>query len=689
MCANVNPEPAEDQETARPTAPQGPTAAAKPTRPRALADLIPASLAKRKDLDEWWRDAVIYQIYPRSWADGNDDGIGDFAGVLERADYLAELGVDAVWFSPFYISPQLDTGYDVADYLQINPDYGTLEQFDQVIAALHERDIKVIIDVVPNHSSWDHAWFKAALAAEPGSPERDRYIFRQAGRAISRDHDENYAVQRPNNWGAMFGGPAWTSVYELTGKEQDRDWWYLHLFDPGQPDFDWTNPEVHALFRDYFRFWCERGVDGFRVDVAHGLVKAEGLPDDNIGPERWANSGEDAGKAPDQGPYFDQDGVHEIYREWRRVLDEYGRDRMMVAEAWVPDPDRNSYYVRADEMSQAFNFEVLKCPWHAGALRRTIKATMACNDKVGAPTTWVLSNHDVVRHASRYGYPVGANTEGGIGPSDPRPDRALGLSRALAFTSFLAALPGSFYVYQGEELGLPEVTDIPDDRREDPTWERNGHRVYGRDGCRVPIPWNDEGANAGFSLGSEAAGSWLPQPAGWSDLSVAKQNEDEASTLSYYRRLLCLRKQYQLGRSLLSWVDADADLLVVQLRGGMIRSGDASGGVRVLNGTGDSAIGSGGSRVIGGAIDTFGGSPVDNAGGNVRLGAEAEVVALINLGVGARPIPKSVLQETKAVLLDSLHPGGPSGTTSGAESNVGAAAIPQNVQPNQTLWLRL
>ena len=288
-------------------------------------------LAPRTDTDAWWRDAVIYQIYPRSFADANGDGIGDIQGIREHVDYLAALGVDAVWLSPFYPSPQVDAGYDVSDYFSLDPEYGTLAELDALISDLHDVGIRVVIDLVPNHSSDQHEWFRAALEAGPGSPERDRYIFRHS------------ADGAPNNWGSLFGGPAWQPVEPLTGRSQDQDWYYLHLFAAEQPDFNWSNEDVHEHFRTFLRFWVERGIDGFRVDVAHGLVKAEGLPDDDLGPDRWnvvAAEGEDAAaardKLPDVGPAFNQPGVHDIYREWRSVLNEVGTDILLVAEAWVP-----------------------------------------------------------------------------------------------------------------------------------------------------------------------------------------------------------------------------------------------------------------------------------------------------------------------------------------------------------------
>lgn len=519
----------------------------------------PASPVPGRNSDpDWWRRAVIYQIYPRSFADGNGDGIGDLRGVINRLDHLSDLGVDAIWFSPFYPSPQWDNGYDVSDYFDINPEYGTLAEFDELLALVHERGMRMIIDVVPNHTSSDHVWFQEALAAAPGSPERDRYMFRNSG------------DRAPNNWGSLFGGPAWSRVEEFTGREEDRGWWYLHLFDVHQPDLNWDNAEVHDEFERYFRFWLDRGVDGFRVDVAHGLVKAAGLPDDEVGPDRFSwvapGSGGRVEKAPDSGPYFDQDGVHEIYREWRRVFDDYGRDRMLVAEAWVDDPDRIAAYVRSDEMSQAFNFDVLKCGWEATQLRWTIERTLAANARVGAANTWVMSNHDVVRHATRFGYPFGAMTVNGIGEGDPQPDEAIGAARALAMTTFLMGLPGSMYVYNGEELGLPEATRIPDEYRKDPTWLRSGHRVRGRDGCRVPLPWESQEPNYGFGDGGQP---WLPQPEDWGRFAADVEAGDPASFLGAYRRMIALRRDLGLPTGTLTWVEAHPDLLVAR-NGGVV-----------------------------------------------------------------------------------------------------------------------
>lgn len=501
----------------------------------------------RSDWDQWWRTAVIYQAYPRSFSDSNNDGKGDIRGIIRRLDYLNDLGVDAIWLSPHYPSPQADTGYDVADYFDVNPEYGTLDDFDQLVAEAHARGIKIIIDVVPNHSSDQMELFKQALAAEPNSPERDLYMFR---------YSEDGA---PNNWGSMFGGPAWTKVQPITGKEADRGWWYLHLFAPEQPDFNWEDPAVHEFFKRYFRFWLDRGIDGFRVDVAHGLVKAEGLPDDDIGPDRF-----DPSVDVDQvgGPFWDQPGVHDIYREWRSVLDEYGRDRMLVAEAWLT-PEREAKYIRADEMSQSFNFNYLKANWDVDKVRAAIVDPIAANSVVGAPVTWVMSNHDVVRATTRYGYEPAVDVENGIGFDDPQPDRALGLERAQGMAVFTLGLPGSMYIYEGEELGLPEVTDLPDDAREDPTWFRSGKKVRGRDGCRVPLPWEAEAPNFGF--GTEP--TWLPQPDYWGEYAADVEADDPQSTLNLYRKTIALRRELGLAHGSVEWGEAPNDSTLVVKNG--------------------------------------------------------------------------------------------------------------------------
>ncbi|RYJ06492.1 MAG: alpha-amylase [Actinomycetales bacterium] len=486
----------------------------------------------------WWRDAVIYQVYPRSWADGDGDGIGDLPGITSRLEHLAALGIDALWLSPFYTSPQNDAGYDVADYRDVDPLFGSLDDFDALVARAHELGLRVVIDVVPNHTSSEHAWFRAALAAGPGSPERARYVFRE-GRG---EHGE----LPPNNWESKFGGPAWSRVEDGS--------WYLHLFDVTQPDLDWTDPAVREELRDVLRFWLDRGVDGFRIDVAHGLVKADGLPDADLtlDPHR-----DPTGLLP----MWDQPGVHDIYRDWRRLLDTYDGDRMLCGEAWVGPPEALARYVRPDELHQTFNFLYLETPWSARAQRGAISSSLASAGAVGAPQTWVLSNHDVVRHATRLGRSDATEvvvTEG-IGPDDPQPDAALGLRRARAATALMLALPGSAYLYQGEELGLPDATQLPVDVLQDPTWERSGHERRGRDGCRVPVPWAPDGPSLGFGPSGDP---WLPQPEAYAHLSPSSQEGVEGSTLELYRELLRERRDRSLGRGTLTWLEGtDPDLL--------------------------------------------------------------------------------------------------------------------------------
>lgn len=494
----------------------------------------------------WWHSAVIYQIYPRSFA-STAGPLGTLAGVTKNIGYLADLGVDAIWLSPFYPSPQHDAGYDVADYFDVDPRFGTLADADEMISAAHEHGLKVIVDLVPNHTSEDHAWFQAALAAGPGSPERERYYF--------RDGDE-----RPNNWKSIFGGPAWTRVCDRADAPgspwQDDQQWYLHLFDTSQPDLNWENPEVHELFEQILRFWCDRGVDGFRVDVAHGLIKNPALPDYDGEIDMVQGSGED------RPPMFDQDGVHDIYRHWHDILAEYDGDRMLVAEAWVDPPERLARYVRPDEMHQAFNFDYLVCPWDAQELRMVASQVMATLAAVGAPTTWVLSNHDVVRHASRLGLPKTGKGPNGIAAHDPQPDRELGLHRAKAATLLMLALPGSAYLYQGEELGLPEHTQLPDEVREDPAFFRTKGEEAGRDGCRVPLPWTAHEPGFGFSPTGE---TWLPQPEDWDHYAVDTQLSDPTSTLYLYRAALKLRRTWGLGEAVFRFVPTVPEHVVAGL----------------------------------------------------------------------------------------------------------------------------
>ncbi|MEU2664526.1 glycoside hydrolase family 13 protein [Micromonospora sp. NPDC007220] len=509
----------------------------------------------------WWTRATIYQVYPRSFADSDGDGIGDLPGITARLDHLVELGVDALWLSPFYPSPQADAGYDVADYRDVDPLFGTLADADRLIAGAHSRGLRVIVDLVPNHTSSAHEWFAAALAAAPGSPERDRYVFRDG-----RGPD---GAQPPNDWQSVFGGPAWTRV---TGADGHPGQWYLHLFDPGQPDLNWDNSEVREEFLEVLRFWLDRGVDGFRVDVAHGLIKQADLAD-------WQEpqeilSGQEIDKP--RPPMWDQEGVHEIYRDWRRVLDGYPDERVLVAEAWVEPAERLARYVRPDEMHQAFNFEYLLAAWTAPAQYAVITRSLEATDAVGAPTTWVLSNHDVVRHASRLGLPIGEKRPNGIGIGDPQPDAALGLRRARAATLLMLALPGSAYLYQGEELGLPEHTTMPDEARQDPTWARSGHTERGRDGCRVPIPWEADAPSYGFG---PTDASWLPQPSLWAEFALDRQRDTPGSTYELYRTALRLRREHRLGEGPLEWLASGDEVLSFR-----------NGGLTVLTNFGDAAV---------------------------------------------------------------------------------------------------
>ena len=499
-------------------------------------------------MTDWWRDAVIYQIYIRSFADADGDGLGDIAGIRSRLRYLADLGVDAVWVNPWYPSPMADAGYDVADYRAVEPRFGTLADAEAMVREAHDVGLRVLLDIVPNHSSDRHAWFTEALEAGPGSPARERYLFRP-GRGVD-------GAEPPNGWQSVFGGPAWERVTEADGSPGE---WYLHLFAPEQPDLNWEHPDVRADFEKTLRFWFDRGVDGFRIDVAHSLVKEEGLPDapDLDWPRQPVEVDGELRRAPWQPhPFWDRDEVHEVYREWRLVADSYDDPRVFVAEAWVDEPERLARYLRGDELHTAFNFTYLQATWDAGYLRHVITETLEELSAVGAPATWVLSNHDVVRHVSRY-----AREQTGPGSSLMqvlgRPaDLELGRQRARAAVLLTLGLPGGAYVYQGEELGLEEVEDLPDEALEDPTWERSGHTDRGRDGCRVPVPWSGDAPPYGFSPAGATAPPWLPQPAGWGPLSVEAQTGDETSMLELYRAALRLRRATPaLGDGELTWLD--------------------------------------------------------------------------------------------------------------------------------------
>jgi alpha-glucosidase len=470
----------------------------------------------------WWQHAVVYQIYPRSFADGDGDGIGDLAGARARLPYLAALGVDAVWFSPWYPSPWADGGYDVADYRNIDPLYGSLREAGAFIAGAHEHGIKVLLDLVPNHCSVSHRLFLAALAAGPGSRERELFHFRDG---LGED-----GAQPPNNWPSCFGGPAWTRVTEPDGTPGQ---WYLHMFAPGQPDWNWEHPAVHAEFESTLRFWFDRGVDGFRIDVADYLYKAPGLPDHDT----------DTRPAAPQ-PWKDRPETIGVYRSWRRIADSYPERKVLIGELWKNDPKEFAAYIGPDRLDAGFNFSLLTAPPEAAKVRESIMYAIGAHAATGYPSPWVLSNHDVVRPATRYGTPIGG-TSAGLAWTLPAPgsvDPETGLRRARAMALLALALPGNACIYQGEELGLPEVLDLPDDVLRDPRFEQSGRADRGRDGCRVPLPWDGTQPPFGFSPAGAVAEPWLPQPDDWKNLTAEAQDGDPASTLSLYRTALHLRR---------------------------------------------------------------------------------------------------------------------------------------------------
>ena len=520
-------------------------------------------------VESWWQTAVVYQVYIRSFADGNADGIGDVAGLRDRLPYLARLGVDAIWINPWYPSPMADAGYDVSDYRDIEPVFGTLPEADRLIAEAHEAGLRVILDIVPNHSSDHHAWFVAALADEPGA--RERYHFR-SGRGAD-------GAQPPNDWLSVFGGPAWTRIAD--GQ------WYLHLFAPGQPDFNWENPEVRAEFEDVLAFWFDKGVDGFRIDVAHGLVKAEGLPDGGTGDAAAATLVQHT----ESHPAWDQDGVHEIYRGWRTVANHYAPERIFIAEAWVPGNERLARYLRPDELHTAFQFDFLRAPWRADVMRDVVDDAITVAATVGAPPTWVLSNHDVTRTVTRYArsqpdHLVETDWERARWDEESA-DHELGHRRARAAALVQLALPGTAYVYQGEELGLEEVEDLPDEVRQDPIWVQSGYTDVGRDGCRVPLPWSNVVAPFGFSPEATTE-TWLPQPSHWSSRTAEAQDGDPHSTLNLYRAALAARPTLWVDAGDVEWIATGPEVLA-------FRRGDAQ--CWVNTGTASAALPSG-ARVV-------------------------------------------------------------------------------------------
>jgi len=492
----------------------------------------------------WWRRGVFYQVYIRSFADGNGDGTGDIAGLRSRLPYLEKLSIDAIWINPWFPSPLNDGGYDVADYRDINPAYGTLEEAKLLIAEAADRGMRVMVDLVPNHTSSQHRWFQNALTAAPGSAARERYIFKD-GRGPNGD-------EPPTNWRSVFGGSTWTRVPD--GQ------WYLHLFDPTQPDLNWANPVVREDFLDILRFWLHLGASGFRVDVAHGLAKDPEFPDvvDESDVEVHRTERLDH-------PHWDRDEVHDIIRGWRRVLDEY-EGSVMIAEAWVANWDRLARYLRPDEFHQVFDFEFLESAWDAEQIKDAIDNSLVGSGAVGSIPTWVLSNHDVVRHATRYALPKDLESKPWLLDGDRAVlDPLAGHRRARASTLLALALPGSVYVYQGEELGLPEVYDLEEDVLDDPVWRQSGNTEKGRDGCRVPLPWTSDGPSHGFGAGE----AWLPQPEGWGAFAADIQDGDTHSTLELYRSALATRFEMLTGDEDIEWLPSEPGVLAFRRGGGM------------------------------------------------------------------------------------------------------------------------
>jgi alpha-glucosidase len=502
----------------------------------------------------WWRSAVIYQIYIRSFADGNGDGTGDLAGVRSRLGYLRDLGVDALWFTPWYPSPLADGGYDVENYFGIHPSFGDLAEAEALIREALELGIRTIIDIVPNHISDQHPWFKSALASPPGSPERERFWFRP-GRGTNGD-------EMPNHWVSNFQGDTWTRTTNPDGTPGE---WYLHLFTPEQPDLNWNHPDVRTLHEDVLRFWFDRGVAGVRIDSAALLIKDPELPEvpENV--------------SPGQHPNVDRDEVHDVYRSWRAIADSYAGTRVLVGEVWMPDTDRFAKYLRSDEMHTAFNFDFMARPWNAAELRESIDSMLAAHAPVGAPSTWVLSNHDVTRPVTRYGREdtsFAFSTKRFNTPTDLN----LGMRRARAAALLSAALPGSLYVYQGDELGLPEAEDIPAELRQDPMYFRSDGVDPGRDGCRVPMPWSGTTPPYGFTPAGATSAPWLPQPTDWAHLTVEAEAADSGSMLSLYRTALSIRRSHPaLGDGAMTWIESAPDILAFSRGLGFVSVTNLSG----------------------------------------------------------------------------------------------------------------
>jgi alpha-glucosidase len=507
----------------------------------------------------WWTDAVVYQLYVRSFSDSNGDGRGDLEGIRQRLDYLRELGVDAIWLTPCFPSPQRDHGYDVADYFDIEPTYGSLDDFDLLVKAASERSIRILMDVVPNHCSSNHAWFQAAVKAAPGSPERARFWF--------RDGKGRGGNQPPNNWRAIFGGSAWTRVTESDGTPGQ---WYLHTFTPWQPDFNWYNADVVDYFDRMLTFWFDRGVEGFRVDAVPVLGKHPDLPDSPPAPAGLTDA--QAWGYNIYGQFY-RSG-HEVWKHWRRLIDDYetahpGRHLVTISESYGT-PEQVLSFMQGDEFHQSFAFDLMLVTWLAEPIRAAITDALEMLASVGGTPAWTLNNHDTQRIVTRLGR-LNANdpaafTGNNLVYVDAPVDLELGRRRARAAITLAAALPGALYLYLGEELGLEEFLDLPDESREDPLFIRTDGAELGRDGCRVPLPWTAD-ATTSFGFSPTPAEPWLPQPENWGELSVERQSADNGSMLAWYRTLLAHRRRLT-GE--FSWVDLDDPSCLAFERGGAL-----------------------------------------------------------------------------------------------------------------------
>ena len=524
-------------------------------------------MSKQHPNRKWWQDAVVYQIYPRSFADANNDGIGDLQGIISHLDHIASLNVDAIWMSPCFPSPQHDHGYDVADYFDINPDYGDLATFDLLVAEARKRGIRIMLDVVPNHCSIEHAWFKSAVAAGKGSPLRERFYFRD-GRG------ENGELP-PNNWQSIFGGAAWTRITEPDGNPGQ---WYLHVFDYSQPDMNWEHEDIKKQFDDMLTFWFDRGVEGFRVDAVAVVGKTPGLPD---GPDFTGRDDLKVSELATLNPHFQhREEMRPYWARWRALMDRYeadhpGREIVTVSEAYTPEgPLQLLKYLTPDQFHSSFIFDLMLAPWIPSYVREAVENNYRVLAENGANFAWTLNNHDTHRSVTRYGRSIADDPSSFTGNNlvhrDAPVDIALGTRRNRAMIAFTAALPGTIYLYQGEETGLPEWLELPDNRREDPVFRRTNGEEKGRDGCRVPIPWtSDASSNYGFSAAAGADAPWLPQPEWWGDFAADAQENDPSSILALYRAVMGTRDQFD-PQDAIEWVLPDDPALVAFRRGGIL-----------------------------------------------------------------------------------------------------------------------